>query len=337
MTTADAGPAYLADFRLANTAVLGLLRGYFRAEQAPVLRAHADLMDDTGTAEKAVQVVGLLMRQTAAELREKDPGARLPELFGPVGVAPPEIERDVADALRALGAGSLAGLFGDEDLVGQKLVALVHASAIHCLRRQAAHLSRSNVRRWLETVEATVATAEQVTESQAETLMTLDALGFFGETSAPAAPLDPLEAAKAVVVQLVRGYGLAQPEPLAAAQRQMEANGSVTTETLLLVRQFMQNVVRMATGVAGVKLSAEEQDERLRELAALAPKPMGAALVAYMEATSAGHPTGGVDVDTAYGRQVSAHYAAAFLAMYGVTALGREGFEGLVGDMINDL
>lgn len=65
--------------------------------------------------------------------------------------------------------------------------------------------------------------------------------------------------------------------------------------------------------------------------------PMGAALVAYMEATSAGHPTGGVDVDTAYGRQVSAYYAAAFLALYGVAALGREGFEGLVGEMINDL
>ncbi|NED60225.1 hypothetical protein G3I15_04710, partial [Streptomyces sp. SID10244] len=60
MTTTDADPSYLADFRTANTAVLGLLRGYFRAEQAPVLRAHADLMADSGTLERAVPVVGLL-------------------------------------------------------------------------------------------------------------------------------------------------------------------------------------------------------------------------------------------------------------------------------------
>ncbi|NED03649.1 hypothetical protein G3I55_18500, partial [Streptomyces sp. SID6648] len=79
MTTTDADPSYLADFRTANTAVLGLLRGYFRAEQAPVLRAHADLMADSGTLERAVPVVGLLLRQGAAELKEKDPGARLPE------------------------------------------------------------------------------------------------------------------------------------------------------------------------------------------------------------------------------------------------------------------
>ncbi|MFC8220372.1 hypothetical protein ACFUTY_19630 [Streptomyces sp. NPDC057362] len=41
-----------------------------------------------------------------------------------------------------------------------------------------------------------------------------------------------------------------------------------------------------------------------------------------------------MDVDTAHGRQVSAHYAAVFLAMYGVAAIGREGFAGLVDDMI---
>ena len=335
MTTTDADPsylAYLADFRTANTAVLGLLRGYFRAEQAPVLRAHADLMADSGTLERAVPVVGLLLRQGAAELKEKDPGTRLPELFGPVGVAPAGIERDVADALRALSAGSLTGLFGEEPLVGEKLAAVVHAAAIRCLRQQAAHLSRSNVRRWLDTVEATMATAEQVTQSQAEALMTMDALGFFGSRPA-AAPLDPLQAAKEVTAQLVGGYGLGQPEQVAEAQRRMAAHVSVATETWVLVRGFMQNVVRMATAV-GVELSTQQQEQRLHELAALATEEMRMALVAYLEATAAGHPTGGVDVDTAHGRQVSAHYAAVFLAMYGVAAIGRESFAGLVDEMI---
>lgn len=332
VTTTDADPAYLADFRAANTAVLGLLRGYFRAEQAPVLRAHADLTADSGTLERAVSLVGLLLRQGAAELKEKDPGARLPELFGPAGVAPAGIELDVADALRALSAGSLSGLFGEEPLVGEKLAAVVHAAAIRCLRQQAAHLSRSNVRRWLETVEATVATAEQVTQSQADALMTMDALGFFGNRPA-AAPFDPLQAAKEVAVQLVGGYGLGEPGKVAEAQRRMAASGAVATETFMVVRKFMQNVVRMATA-AGVKLSEQQQEERLHALAALTPGDMRPALVAYLEATTAGHPTGGVDIDTAHGRQVSAHYAAVFLAMYGVAAIGRESFAGLVDEML---
>ncbi|MFE9406857.1 hypothetical protein ACFYNY_34680 [Streptomyces sp. NPDC006530] len=316
--------------------MLGLLRGYFRAEQAPVLRAHADLTADSGTLERALSVTGLLLRQGAAELKEKDAGARLPKLFGPVGpvgVAPAGIERKVADALRALSAGSLSGLFGDEPLVGENLAAVVHAAAIGCLRQQAAHLSRSNVRRWLETVEATMATAEQVTESQADALMTMDALGFFGNRSAAAAPFDPLQAALEVAVQLVGGYGLGEPEKVAEAQRRMAASGSVATETFMVVRKFMQNVVQMAT-LAGVKLSKQQQEERLHALAALAPVEMRGALVAYLEATAAGHPTGGVDVDTAHGREVSAHYAAVFLAMYGVAAIGRESFAGLVDEMI---
>ncbi|MGW0491107.1 hypothetical protein [Streptomyces olivaceus] len=331
MTTTDTDPAYLADFRAAHTAVLGLLRGYFRADQAPVLRSHADLLADSGTAERAVSVLGMLLRQGGAELRKKDPGARLPELFGPVGVAPADIERDIAEALRAMDAGSLSGLFGDAALEGLKLVALVHAAAIRCLRQQAAHLSRSNVRRWLETWEATVATAEQVSTSQAELLMTMDALGFFGNTPAPAA--DPLQEAAQVAVQLVRGYGLAEPGEVARAQLRMAASPAVATETFMLVRRSMQTMVPLATA-AGVMLSPQQQDERLHAFAVLAPEATRAALIAYLEATTAGHPTGGVDIDTARGRQVSAHYAAVFLSMYGVAALGRDGFAGWVDDLM---
>ncbi|MFJ4342967.1 hypothetical protein [Streptomyces sp. NPDC088915] len=331
MTTTDADPAYLAGFRGAHTAVLGLLRGYFRADQAPVLRAHADLLADSGTTERAVSVVGLLLRQGGVELREKDPGARLPELFGPVGVSPADIERDIAEALRALEAGSLSGLFGDAPLEGPRLVALVHAAAIRCLRQRAAHLSRSGVRRWLETWEATVATAEQVSVSQAEVLMTMDALGLFG--NAPAAAADPLQEAAQVAVQLVRGYGLAEPAQVARAQLRMAASPAVATETFMLVRRSMQTMVPLATA-AGARLSPQQQEERLRAFAALAPEATRAALVAYLEATNAGHPTGGVDMDTAHGRQVSAHYAAVFLAMYGLAALGRDGFAGWVDDMM---
>ncbi|WP_413754840.1 hypothetical protein [Streptomyces sp. MMBL 11-3] len=275
--------------------------------------------------------MGLLLRQGAAELEERDPGARLPELFGPVGVAPTGIERDVADALRALSVGSLSGLFGEEPLAGEKLVALVHAAAIRCLRQQVAHLSRSNARRWLETVEATVAGAEQVTQSQADALMTMDALGFFGNRPTPAS-FDPLQVAKEVAVQLVGGYCLGELQKVAETQRRMAASGAVATETLRVVREFMQNVVRMATA-AGLKLS-EQQEERLHALAALALGDMRPVLVAYLEATTAGHSTGGVDIDTAHGRQVSAHYAAVFLAMYGVAAIGRESFAGLVDQML---
>ncbi|MGA5643301.1 hypothetical protein ACPCTN_31745 [Streptomyces cinereoruber] len=331
MTTTDADPAYLANFRAAHTAVLGLLRGYFRADQAPVLRAHTGLMADRDATERAVSVVGLLLRQGGAELREKDPGARLPELFGPVGVAPADIERDIAEALRAMDSGSLSGLFDDAPPEGPKLVALVHAAAIRSLRQRAAHLSRSNVRRWLETWEATVATAEQVSTSQAEVLMTMDALGFFGDT--PAAAADPLQEAAQVAVQLVRGYGLAEPGQVARAQLRMAASPAVATETFMLVRRSMQTMVPLATA-AGAQLSPQQQNERLHAFAALAPEATRAALVAYLEATSAGHPTGGVDIDTAHGRQVSAHYAAVFLAMYGLAALGREGFAGWVDDMM---
>ncbi|MEU6618969.1 hypothetical protein [Streptomyces parvus] len=332
MTTTNADPAYLADFRAAHTAVLGLLRGYFRADQAPVLRAHADLLADSGTAERAVSVVGMLLRPGRAELREKDPGARLPEMFGPVGVAPADIERDVAEALRALEAGSLSGLFGDVALEGPKLAAVVHAAAIRCLRQQAAHLSRSNVRRWLEAWEATVATAEQVSTSQAELLMTMDALGFF-ENTPPSAAADPLQEAALVAVQLVRGYGLAEPGQVARAQLRMAASPEVATETFMLVRRSMQTMVPLATA-AGVTLSPQQQEERLHAFAVLAPEATRAALVAYLEATSAGHPTGGVDIDTAHGREVSAHYAAVFLSMYGVAALGRDGFARWVDDLM---
>ncbi len=41
-----------------------------------------------------------------------------------------------------------------------------------------------------------------------------------------------------------------------------------------------------------------------------------------------------MDIDTAHGRKVSAHYAAVFLSMYGVAALGRDGFAGWVDDLM---
>lgn len=50
-----------------------------------------------------------------------------------------------------------------------------------------------------------------------------------------------------------------------------------------------------------------------------------------------GHPTGGADVDTAYGRQFSVPYAACFIVMHGVAALGEDGFEDFVKGVAADL